>query len=143
MPLVDYGCYTLLHADSTLGALQVFLPAPAGSDTSSDGTQGDWLNADPIPGAFVVNIGEMWQVWTNGLYRATLHRVIHKGDNYRVSIPFFYEPSFDAVVRPLPTAVKLQRELDLSKDSKAPSRQAQDQVVYGEFLAKKVAGNFA
>lgn len=95
----DYGCYTLLHADSTPGALQVFLPSTDGPDLTTDGVRGTWLTANPIEGAFVVNIGHMWETWTNELYQATLHRVIHKGDNYRVSIPFFYEPAFDAVVK--------------------------------------------
>jgi isopenicillin N synthase-like dioxygenase len=44
----DYGCVTLLLADRTPGALQVLL---------KDGKM--WLNADPVPGAFVVNIGDM------------------------------------------------------------------------------------
>ncbi|ORY87439.1 hypothetical protein BCR35DRAFT_289504 [Leucosporidium creatinivorum] len=134
----DYGCWTLLHADSTPGALQVFLQSPDG-DSEENGARGTWLNADPIEGAFVVNVGEMWDVWTNGLYKATLHRVIHKGSNYRVSIPFFYEPNFDAVIKPLPSALALQAKTSSSAASQAfaPS------VVYGEFLAKKVSGNFA
>jgi isopenicillin N synthase-like dioxygenase len=80
----DYGCYTLLHADATTGALQVFLDSPTG-DSEENGRRGTWINADPVLNAFVVNIGEMWEVWTNGVYKATLHRVIHKGRNFRVS----------------------------------------------------------
>ncbi|MBW0549343.1 hypothetical protein O181_089058, partial [Austropuccinia psidii MF-1] len=75
----DYGCYTFLHTDSTKGALQVFVPG------NHVGEPGRWIEANPLEGAFVVNIGEMWEIWTNGLYKATLHRVIHKGSNYRVS----------------------------------------------------------
>lgn len=80
----DYGCWTLLHADSTPGALQVFLQSADG-EFEENGVRGTWLNADPIENAFVVNVGEMWDVWTNGLYKATLHRVIHKNASYRVS----------------------------------------------------------
>lgn len=91
----DYGNWTLLHADATQGALQVFLRDPAGPSTEN-GERGHWINADPLPNSFVVNIGEMVEVYSAGLYKATLHRVIHKSPSYRVSIPFFYEPSFNA-----------------------------------------------
>lgn len=68
------------------------------------GEKGVWINADPIPGCVVCNVGEskslilvccclllmiffssriVWEVWTNGLYKSTLHRVIHQGSNYR------------------------------------------------------------
>ena len=80
----DYGCVTILLQDSTKGALQVKLRS------------GPWINADPIPGTFVVNVGDMMERWTNGLWRSTTHRVIHRGDEFRVSVPFFYEPDFGA-----------------------------------------------
>ena len=59
-------------------------------DSSTDpkraGTQqGIWISASPMPGCVVCNIGEMWETWTNGLYKSTLHRVIHRSNNYRVS----------------------------------------------------------
>jgi isopenicillin N synthase-like dioxygenase len=82
----DYGCVTLLLTDSTKGALQI----------KSQSAPNTWINADPIPGAFVVNIGDMMERWTNGLWRSTAHRVILRGDGFRVSVPFFYEPDFGA-----------------------------------------------
>lgn len=80
----DYGCVTLLLADNTHGALQV------------QDKYGGWINADPLEGAYVVNIGDMLERWTNGLWKSTRHRVIHGGANYRVSIPFFFEPDWVA-----------------------------------------------
>ena len=50
--------------------------------------EGVWISADPIPGCVVCNIGEMWEIWTNGLYRSTLHRVIHRGQNFRYVLAF-------------------------------------------------------
>ncbi|KAK4048216.1 hypothetical protein OIV83_004921 [Microbotryomycetes sp. JL201] len=126
----DYGCYTLLHQDDTQGALQVFLRSEHGNAVE-EGIRGTWINADRKQGCFVVNIGEMWKVWSNGLYEATLHRVIHRGSQYRISIPFFYEPNWDAVVEPLPSALK-----------QTGGKPVQKSVVYGEFLSKKVSGNF-
>ncbi|KAF9534471.1 Clavaminate synthase-like protein [Crepidotus variabilis] len=125
----DYGCLTFLYADPTPNALQVFLDR-GGSE------KGTWINADPIPGCIVCNIGEMWEIWTNGLYRSTLHRVVHRGTNYRVSIPFFFEPNFDALVKPLPAVKRrVEAEESLSKRVRRP-------VKYGEFLMSKVGNNF-
>ena len=78
-----------------------------------------------------MNIGDMLSVWTNGLYKATLHRVIHTAGSYRVSIPFFYEPCFDAVVEPIPSIV--------AKTGGVP---LYEPVVYGIHLLKKVSNNF-
>lgn len=116
----DYGCVTLLLADATPGALQVLL---------KDGKT--WLNADPIPGAFVVNIGDMIERWTNGIWQSTKHRVIHRGEGYRVSVPFFLEPNFEAVVRPLEKCVQ--------RSGRTPMHQGS---TYGEHLLSKVFGNF-
>lgn len=74
----DYGCLTILNTDDTKDALQVL------------SKQGEWITVNPIPGAFVINIGDMVNNWTNDLYTATLHRVIHRNTNYRISVPFFY-----------------------------------------------------
>jgi len=115
----DYGCVTLLLSDSTPGALQV------------QHKNGTWVNADPIPGAFVVNIGDMIERWTNGLWKSTLHRVIHRGERQRVSVPFFYEPNFDAVVRPLRACVERSGDREVCGVS-----------TYGEHLLTKVDRNF-
>ncbi|KAF2749835.1 Clavaminate synthase-like protein, partial [Sporormia fimetaria CBS 119925] len=116
----DYGCITLLRADATPGALQVL---------HKDGKT--WIDADPIPGGFVVNIGDMIERWTNGLWKSTLHRVIHRGKGYRVSAPFFFEPGFDVRVKPLEKCVE---------SSGGEGRFGE--VVYGEHLMKKIGGNF-
>ncbi|EJC98113.1 Clavaminate synthase-like protein [Fomitiporia mediterranea MF3/22] len=152
------GAHNFLYADPTPNALQVFLPQDGILDDAAttpavldeqNGEKGVWINVDPMPGCVVCNIGEsmsespclsvwmgwVWEVWTNGLYKSTLHRVVHQGSNYR--IPFFFEPNFTARVEPLAAALRLQ------KDSIQPAYAHYEPVVYGEFLLKKVAGNFA
>ncbi|KAG6816809.1 hypothetical protein H0H87_002778 [Tephrocybe sp. NHM501043] len=138
----DYGCLTFLYADPTPSALQVFSSRPkalalAGPDMAVQvgSEKGVWINADPIPGCVVCNIGEMWEIWTNGLYRSTLHQVVHRSSNYRVSIPFFFEPNFDADVRPLAAALRLQKPEDRTE--------YREPVIYGNFLMGKVGNNFA
>lgn len=59
----DYGCWTFLLTDETKGALKVL-----GKDGES------WIDADPIEGAYVVNVGDMLMAWTNGLFKSTVHK---------------------------------------------------------------------
>ena len=132
----DYGCWTLLHADSSPGALQVFVPSDEGPDFER-GARGTWLNADAPRGTLVCNIGEMWEVWTAQRYQATLHRVIHQGQNYRVSVPFFFEPSYDAVIRPLPSLARKATQYAPKK-----GQMLSGEIKYLEHLRGKVAGNF-
>ena len=86
----DYGWLALLVQDD-LGGLQV---------QALDGT---WLDATPVPGTFVVNIGEMLEVATRGYLRATVHRVVSPPTTQdRYSIPFFLGPRLDATVPAIP-----------------------------------------
>jgi isopenicillin N synthase-like dioxygenase len=85
----DYGYLALLQQDE-IGGLQV----QAGD--------GGWLDATPVPGSFVVNIGEMLEIATQGYLTATRHRVVSPASGVdRYSVPFFLGPRLDAVVEPL------------------------------------------
>lgn len=89
----DYGCITLLYQDSS-GGLQVL------------NRNDEWIDAPPVPGSFVVNIGDLMQRWTNDIYRSTKHRVSSPTTGKtRFSMPFFVEPDFDTVVTTLPKCV--------------------------------------
>lgn len=57
---------------------------------------------------------------------------------YRVSIPFFFEPNFDAHVKPLAGALRIQDGGDQTAEIKL-----KESVVYGDFLLKKVGNNFS
>ena len=85
----DYGVLTILKQDE-VGGLQV--KSPAG-----------WIDAPPVPDAFVCNIGDMLDRMTRGLYRSTPHRVLNRRDVDRLSFPFFFDPNFDVVVTPIET----------------------------------------
>ncbi|WP_457032912.1 isopenicillin N synthase family dioxygenase [Kitasatospora sp. P5_F3] len=85
----DYGFITLLLQDQ-VGGLEVL---------RSDGT---FLSVPPLPGAFVVNLGELLEVATDGYLKATSHRVVSPpGARERFSVPFFYNPRLDAHITPL------------------------------------------
>ena len=84
----DYGLVTVLGQDSS-GGLEV------------RGASG-WLSVPADPDAFVVNIGDMLERMTGGVYRSTPHRVRNVSGHDRLSFPLFVDPSWDAEVRPLP-----------------------------------------
>ena len=69
---------------------------------------GEWIAASPLPGSFVVNIGELLELATNGYLRATVHRVVSpQAQRERLSIAFFLGAQLDAVVPlyPLPESL--------------------------------------
>jgi isopenicillin N synthase-like dioxygenase len=86
----DYGYLTILAQDS-VGGLQV------------QNRAGKWIDAKPVPGAYVCNIGDMMAQWTNDRFAATQHRVVSSPDRERYSIPFFFHPDFDTEVACLPS----------------------------------------
>jgi isopenicillin N synthase-like dioxygenase len=69
---------------------------------------GQWIDAPPVPGGFVVNIGDMLEVWTNGEFRATAHRV-RKVAEERYSFPFFAAADYFTRVAPAPEFVTPER----------------------------------
>ena len=82
----DYGCLTMLASDGVPG-LEVM------------GKDGQWIAVNARPGEFVINFGEMLEIWTGGAVKATLHRV--KGSaQERISVPLFFNPNHDANVAP-------------------------------------------
>lgn len=74
----DFGALTLLLQDQQ-GGLQVW-----------DKNTENWIDAPPIEGTYVINLGDLIARWTNNLYKSTLHRVINQSGKQRYSIPFFF-----------------------------------------------------
>ena len=61
---------------------------------------GAWIDAPPLADAFVVNIGDMLELWTNGEYVATTHRV-RAVEQERWSFPLFFSLDYDTLVVPM------------------------------------------
>jgi len=93
-PHSDWGSLTILYQDGT-GGLEVL-----------DRRSGDWVDVPVIPGAYVVNIGDLMATWTNDQWRSTKHRVRvpppESRGQARVSIPYFHHPNWSAVIECLP-----------------------------------------
>jgi len=86
----DYECFTILHASSP--GLEVL------------NARNHWIDAPPVPGAFVINIGDLLEVLSNGRWVSTAHRV-RKVTEERYSAPLFFNLDYDAEIAPAPHLV--------------------------------------
>jgi isopenicillin N synthase-like dioxygenase len=120
----DYGLLTLLAQDEN-GGLQVKTP-------------NGWIEAPPIPGTLVCNIGDMLDRLTGGFYRSTPHRVRNVSGKSRLSFPFFFDPAFDAEIVPLPQSVA--RDDSAERWDRANVHEFSG--TYGEYLMAKVSKVF-
>ena len=124
----DYGLLTMLLQDAT-GGLEVRTP------------DGDWIDAPPIEGSFVCNIGDMLDRMTGGRYRSTPHRVRPPTDGPgRLSFPFFFDPSWDAEVGPLPLDGMPPPDDAQTRWDGSSLREISG--TYGDYLTAKVAKVF-
>ncbi len=87
-PHTDFGVLTLLLQDSS-GGLQV------------QSKSGGWIEAPPIDGTLVCNIGDLLARWSNDRFASTVHRVINRSKAARYSIPVFFDPHTDTIVDPV------------------------------------------
>jgi isopenicillin N synthase-like dioxygenase len=94
----DYGALTILAPSDSPGGLEVL------------DRQGNWRAVPYMPDAFVINIGDMMQRWTNERWTSNMHRVVSPPDSARQtgarqSLAFFLHPNFDAIVDAIPGTV--------------------------------------
>jgi isopenicillin N synthase-like dioxygenase len=92
----DYGSMTILRKELMDGGLQV------------KNKVGEWVNVPVVEGTFIVNIGDLMQQWTNDQWSSTVHRVVNppldsEENKDRLSIVFFHQPNYDAVIECLPS----------------------------------------
>ena len=84
-PHTDFGVLTILCQDS-VGGLQV------------QGLDGEWLEAPPIDGTLVVNVGDLLARWTDGIYRSTYHRVVNSSHSSRLSLVLAFDPDPETLI---------------------------------------------
>ncbi len=121
----DYGVLTILKQDD-IGGLQVK-------------SKGSWVDAPPVPGTFICNIGDMLDRMTGGLYRSTPHRVLNTSGKSRYSHPCFFDPNFEAKVQRI-------EGIETTPDDRAhrwDNESVHDfEGTYGDYLLRKVGKVF-
>jgi isopenicillin N synthase-like dioxygenase len=116
-PHTDYGFITLLAQDD-VGGLEVKNKA------------GEWVPAPPVPGTFVMNVGDILARWSNDRFVSTPHRVINRSGKERYSQPFFFDPSMDHTITALPACVP------------AGAAPKYEPVVYRDYLMERIDKNY-
>jgi isopenicillin N synthase-like dioxygenase len=95
--------------------------------------------APPIPNSFVCNIGDMLDRLTGGHYLSTPHRVVNRSGHDRLSFPFFFDPNFNAEIRPIETGHGARD----NKDERWDRASVHDfRGTYGDYLLSKVSKVF-
>jgi isopenicillin N synthase-like dioxygenase len=121
----DYGLLTILRQDMS-GGLEVKIKSR-------------WLAAPPIRNSFVCNIGDMLDRMTGGQYLSTPHRVRNLAGNSRLSFPFFFDPNFNAEVKP----IKMNSQVNDNKNDRWDRASVHEfRGTYGEYLLNKVSKVF-
>jgi len=120
-PHKDAGFLTVLMQDDDCHSLQV-----ARFENGDESKEPDWITISPEPCTFTVNIGDMAQIYSNGRYRAPLHRVL-TATKSRISAPFFYNPGYNTIVTPFPSLTE---------------RQLYHSCCWGYFRAVRFSGDF-
>uniref|UniRef100_J3L5I4 Fe2OG dioxygenase domain-containing protein n=1 Tax=Oryza brachyantha TaxID=4533 RepID=J3L5I4_ORYBR len=93
----DPGVLTVLLADDHVRGLQVRR------------RDGHWVTVQPLPDAFIVNVGDQIQILSNSMYKSVEHRVIVNAEEERISLALFYNPRGDIPVAPAPELVTPER----------------------------------
>ncbi|KAJ4494668.1 hypothetical protein C8J55DRAFT_497317 [Lentinula edodes] len=115
----DWECFTILWQEPGIQALQVL------------NSEKEWINAPPIPGTFVINLGDQFARWTNGIFKSTVHRAINRSGVCRYSIPLFVGANWDAKLEPIPGCV-------------SPDRPLQYEIITaGEYVKTKLAETYS
>lgn len=99
----DYGALTILLAEKALGGLQVKL------------RHGGWVDVQPAPNSFIINIGDLMAMWTNDYWVSNLHRVSNPPadpgqSTRRLSVAYFAHANYDALIRCIPTCMSETNE---------------------------------
>ncbi|KAF8013649.1 hypothetical protein BT93_I1495 [Corymbia citriodora subsp. variegata] len=116
------------HKDS--GALTILAQDDVGGLEVKRKSDGEWVLVKPIPDSFIINVGDIIQVWSNDTYESVEHRVMVNSERERFSIPFFFSPSHYTMVQPLK---------ELTDEHNPPKYRPYN---WGKFLVTRKGSNF-
>ncbi|KAG7444180.1 Clavaminate synthase-like protein [Guyanagaster necrorhizus] len=95
----DWECFTILWQEPGIQALQVL------------NSNQEWIDAPPIPGTMVINLGDQLARWTSDVFKSTVHRAINRSGVRRYSIPLFFGTDYDVKLEPIPSCVSTDRPM--------------------------------
>lgn len=121
----DYGLFTLLAVTDSVPGLQVY-------DDDAD----RWIPVrPPRDDLLVLNVGDLMELWSDGVFKSTRHRVVTDGDRERYSMPFFVEPNHACVITPIARA-------SLSTTTMRTPTTSTSTTTFGDYLAAKYRATY-
>ncbi|KAI9462101.1 2OG-Fe(II) oxygenase [Boletus coccyginus] len=93
----DFECFTILWQQPGIQALQIM------------DSEKRWIDAPAIKDTLVINIGDQLALWTNDVFKSTVHRAINKSGKERYSIPLFFGTDYQVKIEPIPSCVSADR----------------------------------
>ncbi|KAK4562965.1 hypothetical protein RGQ29_005447 [Quercus rubra] len=114
----DGGALTILAQDD-IGGLEV-----------KRKTDGEWVRVKPTPDAYIINVGDTMQVWSNDRYESVEHRVMVNSERERFSLPFFLHTAHYTMVKPLEELINEQNPAKYRAFN------------WGKFIANRKCSNF-
>jgi isopenicillin N synthase-like dioxygenase len=99
-------------AHSDYGSLTILLPQAGSKGLQIEKPDGSWIDVPPVPGAFIINLGDLMQRWTNDRWVSTVHRVANPANpeearQRRQSFAFFHQPNWFAEIACLDVCLAL------------------------------------
>ncbi|KAF9611387.1 hypothetical protein IFM89_032056 [Coptis chinensis] len=82
------------------GALTVLAQDDVGGLDVKRKADGEWVRVKPIPESYIINVGDIIQVWSNDKYESVEHRVMVNPQRERFAVPFFFMPAHYVMVKP-------------------------------------------
>ncbi|GAU31827.1 hypothetical protein TSUD_58280 [Trifolium subterraneum] len=116
------------HKDA--GALTILAQDEVGGLEVKRKSDQEWVLVKPTPDAYIINVGDIIQVWSNDAYESVEHRVVVNSQKERFSIPFFFFPAHDTEVKPLEELINEEN----------PSKYRPYN--WGKFLVNRKSSNF-
>ncbi|KAN0088084.1 hypothetical protein V8E55_006705 [Tylopilus felleus] len=110
----DFECFTILWQQPEIQTLQVM------------NAEKRWIDAPPIKDTLVINIGGQLSLWTNDIFKSTVHRAINKSGKERYSIPLFFGTDYHVKIEPIPSCVSADRPAKYSS------------ITAGEYVSKRL-----
>ncbi|GAV82239.1 2OG-FeII_Oxy domain-containing protein/DIOX_N domain-containing protein [Cephalotus follicularis] len=117
------------HSDASALTILLQLNETEGLQIRKDGR---WIPVKPLPNAFVVNIGDIMEIVSNGTYQSIEHRAMVNSTKERLSIATFYSLKLDSELGPAPTLI--------GQNNPAVFRRVPIEIYFKEFFARKLKG---
>lgn len=115
----DFECFTILWQQTGVQALQVL------------NTDKEWINATPIEGTLVINLGDQFARWTNDIFKSTVHRAINRTGVERYSMPLFFGTDYNVKLEAIPSCVSPERPAKYEVVTAGEYVRARLQAAYG------------